>query len=183
MARFTPVIPHTDAARPTGFTARMIPDDQWQRFFDNLEKMGIITLACQASGVGVRTVYNHIEAGRAKEATPEAAEWLGRYDDANRASLDRLEAEAFRRGHDGVQRPMFTRDGKPIMMPAKDGQPSYHYFETTHDSGLLTFLMKARDPAKFRDRVSQEISGPGGKPIQTEMKVIAVPAIEEDAPE
>lgn len=164
----------------------MIPDDQWQRFFDNLEIMGIITVAAKASGVAVRTVYNHIEAGKAKDATEEQKEWLRRYDEANRASLDRLEAEAFRRAHDGVSRPQFTKEGKPIYMPADPANPDaprVHYFETEYDSGLLTFLMRSRDPGRFKDRVAQEVTGANGGPIKTETKVIAVPAIEDGAPE
>ena len=94
-----------------------------------------------------------------------------------------MEAEAVRRAHQGVTKPIFhggkravdvvqnpdgsiKRDetGKPIGIPAAVRE----YSDT-----LLIFLLKGRNPAVFGDRLKQEHGGLEGKPIP----VIILPQI------
>jgi hypothetical protein len=84
---------------------------------------------------------------------------------------DVLEAEAVRRAHEGVTKPIFHRgkraidvvqnpdgtvkrdaSGKPIGIPAAVRE----YSDT-----LLIFLLKGRNPKVYGDRVKQEHSAPG----------------------
>lgn len=153
----------------------MITTEQWDRFFEALGVSGVVKTAARISGLDRRTVYRHIDAAQTKDTTPEALAWLERYKEAQREAIDTLEAEAFRRAVEGTDEPVIGRVGKD--------QDGIITMVKKYDTTLMCLLMKARDPLKYRDRVSQEISGPGGKPIQTETKVIAVPAIEEGAEE
>jgi hypothetical protein len=89
--------------------------------------------------------------------------------------MDRLESEAFRRAHDGVDEPIVGRIGKDL-----DGVVTT---VKRYSDGLLQFLLKAHRPEVYKDRVAQEVSGPGGGPVQTETKIIAVPAIPDGSPE
>ena len=154
----------------------MITPQEWDRFFTKLAERGNVTDACLASGVGRSTVYEHIgQAEKVANPTPDAVAWLARYREAKEIANDRLESECYRRGHDGWEEPVVGRVGKD-----QDG------IVTTvrrYSDGLLMFLLKAHRPEKFKDRVAQEVSGPGGGPVKTETRVIAVPAIPEDSPE
>lgn len=64
-----------------------------------------------------------------------------------------LEDEAIRRAHQGVVRPVF-QGGKKVGSVRE-------YSDT-----LLIKLLQARDPEKYKDRVSKEITGKGGGPIE-----------------
>jgi hypothetical protein len=100
--------------------------------------------------------------------------------------VDVLEAEAVRRAHEGVIKPVFhggkraidvvqnpdgsiKRDssGKPIGIPATVRE----YSDT-----LLIFLLKARNPAVFGDRLNQEHSAPGGGGITLVVRSVLQPA-------
>lgn len=81
---------------------------------------------------------------------------------------DALEAEAVRRAHEGVTKPIF-HGGKPIGIPAAVRE----YSDT-----LLIFLLKGRNPAVFSDRLKQEHGGLDDKPIP----VIILPPITETDP-
>lgn len=153
----------------------MTSPEEWHRFFAKLAERGNITEACSASGVGRTTIYEHIALAEKVDAIAEDKAWLARYKEAKEVAMDRLESEAYRRAHDGIDEPIVGRIGKDL-----DG------IVTTvkrYSDGLLTFLLKAHRPQVYKDRVANEHSGPDGKPIQTETRVIAVPAIPEDAPE
>jgi hypothetical protein len=153
----------------------MTSPEEWDRFFAKLAERGNITEACQTSGVGRTTVYEHIALGKAKDAAVEAKVWLSRFDGAKITAMDRLESEAFRRAHDGVDEPLIGRVGKD-----QDGVITT---VKRYSDGLLQFLLKAHRPEVYKDRVAQEVSGPGGGPVQTETKIIAVPAIPDGSPE
>jgi hypothetical protein len=64
--------------------------------------------------------------------------------------------------------------GKPIGIPAAVRE----YSDT-----LLIFLLKGRNPGVFGDRLKQEHSGPGEKPIPVIMIPSIVPAKEEEMQE
>jgi hypothetical protein len=113
-------------------------------------------------------------------------DYAAAFEIAQMRGLDVLEAEAVRRAHEGVTKPIFhggkraidvvqnpdgsiKRDeaGKPIGIPAAVRE----YSDT-----LLIFLLKNRNPAVFGDRLKQEHSGSEGGPIQ----VIIMPSAEEE---
>lgn len=112
-------------------------------------------------------------------------DYAAAFEIAQMRGLDVLEAEAVRRAHEGVTKPIFhggkraidvvqnpdgsiKRDetGKPIGIPAAVRE----YSDT-----LLIFLLKSRNPKVFGDRLKQEHSGSEGKPIP----VIVMPSIDE----
>jgi AcrR family transcriptional regulator len=151
----------------------MITPDEWDRFFVKLADRCNVSEACAASGVARTTVYAY-ERGEVAEGIDHKA-WLARFEDAKRQAADKLESEAFRRAVDGVDEPLIGRVGKDqdgVITTVK------RYSDT-----LLNLLLRANRPDKFRDRTSTELTGKDGGPIKTETKVIAVPAIEEGAPE
>lgn len=65
---------------------------------------------------------------------------------------DALEGEAVRRANEGVLEPVFYQ-GKPCGVIR------------VYSDGLMQFLLKGFKPAKYAQRVSAEVSGPGGGPI------------------
>jgi hypothetical protein len=69
-------------------------------------------------------------------------------------ACEALEAEAYRRGHGGVDEPVF-HGGSQVGTIRK-------YSDT-----LLMFLMKGANPNTYRDTWRGELSGPGGGPIRT----------------
>lgn len=160
----------------------MTTPEEWDRFFTKLAERGIISEACAASGVSRSSFYEHKERAEGKDASPESLAWLARFKEAREVAMDRLESEAFRRAHDGVEEFEIGRVGEDEdgILRHEDGSP---IIKKRYSDGLLTLLLKAHRPEKFKDRTSQEISGPGGKPIQTESKIIAVPAIPEGSEE
>lgn len=150
----------------------MIQQIEWDRFFEKFSERGNISEACAASGIS-RTTFHAYSRGEFPEGVDGTA-WKARLEEARESAVDRLESEAFRRAHDGWIKKRYTKPGD------HDGGivEEWAYSDT-----LMVLLLKANRPDKYKDRSAQEVSGPGGKPIQTETKVIAVPAIEEDSPE
>lgn len=72
---------------------------------------------------------------------------------------DALEDEAVRRAKDGYLKPVF-----------QGGIEVGHVRE--YSDSLMMFLLKGRRPEKFRERVSNEHSGPNGGPIATASAII-----------
>lgn len=66
-------------------------------FLEALKRTGIVSRACDAVGVLTGTVYS-----LRKRDADFAAAW----DDALEVAVDRLESEAWRRAHDGVEEPI-----------------------------------------------------------------------------
>lgn len=153
----------------------MTPPENWEEFFDKLAEYGVIKAAAEAAQVSARTVYRHIDAAEKEDATPDQRAWLSRYKEARKMSVDTLKVEAYRRAVEGVDEPLIGRVGKD--------QDGVVFMAKRYSDSLLNLLLRAADPATFRDRVSTEVTGKDGGPIKTETKVIAVPAIEEGAEE
>jgi hypothetical protein len=132
---------------------------------------GNITLACRASGVGRRTVYDW-------QARDEAFALAFRQ--AEIEATEHLEAEAWRRAVAGTRRLRFDKDGQPLRDPAT-GEP---YVEMDYSDTLLIFLLKARAPEKYRDRWSLEHSSPGTMPLPPVREIVMVlpPYDEEHGP-
>jgi hypothetical protein len=117
---------------------------------------GDVSAACSAIGVGRRSIYDWRE-----NDEDFAAAW----DDVVEASTEKLEREAYRRAHDGVEEPVFYQ-----------GEICGHVMKKSDT--LLMFILKGRKPEKYRDNSKVELGGIGGGPL-----CIEVEFIEEKPPE
>ena len=115
-----------------------------QKFLDALAQTCNITRACEISGIGRASIYEW-----RNENQDFAKGWKSALD----MGADMLEDEAVRRAKDGVEKPIY-QGGKLVG----------HVQE--YSDTLLIFLLKGARPEKYRDRVQQELSGPGGQTIQ-----------------
>ena len=113
-------------------------------FLTVLADTGNVGKAATAIGCGRTTVYAWRE-----EDPVFSAKW----DRALKISILGMEDEARRRAVEGVEEPVFDKDGKVSGVKTK-------YSDT-----LLIFLMKAHDP-KYRENQRVELSGPEGGPIE-----------------
>lgn len=114
-----------------------------KQFLELLRKTRNVSAACRKVGVSRITPYH------ARETDPEFAQ---AWDEVKEEHADILEAEAFRRAHDGTLKPVYQQ-GKKVGTVRE-------YSDT-----LLIFLLKGNRPEKYRDTLRQEVSGPGGGPI------------------
>lgn len=90
---------------------------------------------------------------------------------------DSLEDEAIRRAHAGLAKPIvyqgqfqYRQRLKPGTGPAHKKRAVYEKYGSPlaiqeYSDQLLMFLLKGFKPAKYRERNSLELSGPGGAPI------------------
>jgi hypothetical protein len=117
-----------------------------KKVLEALAKTGVITYAARKAGVARQTVY----AWCADDPDFKAA-----FDEALVASTELLEAEAYRRAHDGVLKPVF-QGGQRVG--------SIREYSDT----LLIFLLKARKPETYRERldVRQRLTGEDGGPVR-----------------
>lgn len=74
------------------------------------------------------------------------------WDDVVEKSTERLESEAWRRAHDGVDRDVFYQ-GEKIAT------------ETNYSDTLLMFMLKGRKPEKYRENSRVELGGANGGPV------------------
>jgi hypothetical protein len=87
-----------------------------------------------------------------REKDPEfAAAW----EEALEEATDLLEEEARRRAHDGYEEPVYYKGTQCGVI-------------TRYSDQLMITLLKAHRPAKFRENIRQELSGPDGGPIRTQ---------------
>lgn len=105
---------------------------------------GSVTRACEAVGVSRTTAYRWRE---------EDAEFAAEWDRAKAIGLDALEDEALRRAFEGVE--------VPVLHHGKVVSTVRNYSDT-----LTIFLLKGGKPEKYRERVSTELTGAGGGPVQ-----------------
>jgi hypothetical protein len=122
-----------------------------ERFLNALAETGNITAAVVLAGTSRMRVY---------ELRKVDEDFRAAWDEAENSASDKLEAEAWRRAVDGVPEPLVSAgkivrddDGNPIAI-------------RRYSDAMLTLLLKARRPEKFRERNSVEKSGLDGKPIQ-----------------
>jgi hypothetical protein len=114
--------------------------------------MANITQACEAAGISRRVVYDWQE-------KDEGFSLL--FNEANAIATEVLEAEAWRRGHDGIEKPVY-QGGKRVGSIRE------------HSDTLLIFLLKARAPEKYRDNVNVNHGGQIDLKLGAARKVLRV---------
>ncbi|MHB8928933.1 MAG: terminase [Bacillota bacterium] len=115
-----------------------------EAFLLALSKCGIVSHACTMTRIPRQRVYKW------RARSPKFAQ---AWDDAIQVSNEALEVEARRRAMEGVRKPVY-QGGRRVG------------FVQDYSDTLLIFLMKGNMPDKYKDRVQQEHSGPGGGPIE-----------------
>lgn len=115
---------------------------RWEaKFLSALEETANVAESARLTGIGRATAY------RERKENPDfAAKW----DTALQLGMDSLIDEAVRRARDGTTKPVY-QGGKLVG-----------YVQEYSDT-LMIFLLKAHDPARFRDNV--DITS-GGKPLK-----------------
>ena len=108
-----------------------------QKFLSVLSATCNVTEAAKAAGVGRRTVY---------EWRDEGGAFAEAWDEAEQEAADKLEREAWRRGVDGVDKPVTYQ-----------GRITDTYKE--YSDRMLELPLKAHRPEKYKDRVSTEHTG------------------------
>jgi hypothetical protein len=115
-----------------------------KRFLAILATGMSVQKSCDAAGMPRSSAYTW------RDSDPVfAAEW----DAAVDAGTDRLEDEAWRRAHDGVDEPVF-QGGKEVGAVRR------------YSDNILLRLLSARRPSQYRERQTIEHSGPDGAPMQ-----------------
>ena len=167
-----PVQKRTRRAAPTRAQARdAARAAQKATFVAELARRGIVLHACEAAGVGRTAAYEWYE------ADPDfAAAW----DAALETSTDRMEAEAWRRGIEGVEKPLVV-GGHLVSKRALQGLPPLGDEDDPindiatireYSDPLLQTMLKANRPEKYRDRM--EVTGKGGGAIVHEFNFTTV---------
>jgi hypothetical protein len=111
-----------------------------RRFLERFATCGNVSTACKQAAVGRTTVYAWQEHDEA---------FLAAYRQAELAATEYLEEVALTRAVEGQRRLKFTKEGNAILDPAT-GEP---YTEQHTSDLLLIFLLKARAPEKYRERL------------------------------
>jgi hypothetical protein len=92
---------------------------------------------------------------------------ISSWDDALDYGTDRLEDEAFRRAHDGCEKPLVSA-GKIVRDDEGIGLKFREYSDT-----LMCLLLKSRRPEKYRGRVIQRAHRLRRPPITLEALIMA----------
>ncbi|PYD61993.1 hypothetical protein CFR72_13585 [Gluconacetobacter entanii] len=108
-----------------------------------MRNAGNVTEACRLSGINRGAAY------KLRDNDPAfAAEW----DEAMQIAMDSLELEAWRRGRDGYDEYVTCKDG---LVYDQDGNP---VLQRRYSDSLLTTLLKAHRPEKYRDRSTVDMN-------------------------
>lgn len=121
-----------------------------EQFLEKLEQVANVSQACRATKISRRTIYNWIETDEFFKKD---------YDRSVMIAIDVLEDEAKRRAFTGNKEPVY-QGGKKVGTITK-------YSDT-----LLIFLLKSLKPSTYRDTVRNEVSAPGGGPVETKTSVV-----------
>lgn len=122
-------------------------------FIEGLRQTGNVAFAARQAGITRRRAYMVFH---------ESDVFRKQWEDAVKDSDDRLEQEALRRAVAGIENPVWMKD--------ENGKPTRVDVVKSYSDVLLMFLMKARNPQKYRDNYRIETVGPGGGPVQIEAK-------------
>lgn len=107
-------------------------------------EVGTISHACEVAKMSRECYYRW---------TREDSEFVEGYKLARESFIDRLEKEAYRRAHEGVDEPVFYK-GELVTTVRK------------YSDILLMFLLKGAAPDKYRDNSKLELSGKVGVEIK-----------------
>lgn len=118
-------------------------------FFVAFADSGLVKDACSFAGISRQTAYEE------RKTNPHFAE---RWEDVEEDTTQQMEREAIRRGMEGV--------AEPVIFKGEDTGISIQKYSDT----LLIFMLKARRPETYRERVDVKHEGT----IRTEVGV-AVP--------
>lgn len=131
---------------------------QQAKFLSAFRACGVISHAAHAAKVS-RSV--HFDGMRSSE------DYRLAFADAQEEANDALEAEARRRGLEGVQNIKFAKSGDPIIDPRKldpetgEVKPEWKddpwYYERAFSDSLLQRLLSAKRPEQFNDKKIQHI--------------------------
>jgi hypothetical protein len=136
-----------------------------KRFLDVFGELGIISRAAEAAGVGRTTVYEWQEHDEHFSLAFRQAEIR---------STEVLESEARRRAVDGVEKERRVYDNRGNLID--------EYTETSYSDTLLIFLLKARDPNKYRERLQLQHADADGEkfPLTAIRKALGIGVADED---
>lgn len=109
-----------------------------------LEETANVSKSCKKAKLPRRTAY---------EWRDDDPTFKSEWDAALDRATDAIEDEAIRRATEGTLKPVFYKGSKCGTIR--------EYSDT-----LLIFMLKARRPEKFKERVTNEHIGAGGGPIQ-----------------
>jgi len=110
-----------------------------EAFLAAYAQTGIISAACQAANISRQTYYNWYNGDD---------EFRERAKEAKQAATDAMEYEAWRRAVQGDEKPYYYQ-GRVVGNIRE------------YSDNLLMFLLKSRDPDRFKDHVSAEVRGEG----------------------
>jgi hypothetical protein len=114
-------------------------------FLERYRISGNVSDAARVAGISRQTFYEWRERDKKFAELATVAE---------QEALDLMEHEAWRRAVSGVKKPVY-QSGKKVGVVRE------------YSDVLLIFLLKARDPEKYREiRVQHEHAGKGGGPIR-----------------
>lgn len=131
-------------------------------FLSAFGKTGNISLACRSANIVRQTHYNWLE---------RFPKYAAKFALAEEEAADYLELEARRRAMDGIDEPVIYQGelmGQKVEY--NDTPEKNHFIPLTvkkYSDTLLIFLLKGARPQKFRENHRHEVSGPGGKAIET----------------
>jgi len=128
--------PFPRGGQPWGITQGDTSDRARDRFLKAFARSGNITYAAKLAGISRRTVYVW------QEHQPGFAEAFA---EAGHKATEALEREAWRRAKDGVAEPVYQH-GKLVGTIQR------------YSDNLLMFLLKARAPERYRDRVDVSVT-------------------------
>lgn len=120
-------------------------------FLAEFGQRGLVASSAKAAGIHRDTVYDWLK-------TDEA--FAAEYDVVNTLVTEKAEAEAWRRAIDGWEEPVWY-EGVQCGTTTK------------FDSGLLTLVLKARAPEKYRERLDLRHSGPA-EPTEADRLLLAL---------
>lgn len=123
----------------------MFTAEKMDEFLEVLSDTANVSRAAERIGISRRTCYDHRLADE---------EFRKRWDAAVELGLDALEDEVTRRGVEGWEEPVWYQ-GVQCGLVRK------------FSDSLLMFRLNGGRPEKYRQRVSTELTGKGGGPIET----------------
>ena len=145
-----PTKPQTTVA----MTGRRVAARVWKPvFLEALAQTANLTTSARAAGVTRENVY------QARRRSPE---FEAQCRNAVEQAVDLLEREARRRAFEGVLEPVYHK-----------GEVVGHIRK--YSDGLLTFLLKAHRPTKYRDNVNVQHSGELDDRRTSRIELVVVP--------